>query len=110
MRGLRLESATGASRIVLWMLERLTVLAADEMLAVSHSLLERCEDLRLVGSTPSRVLGEGSSHGVDLDHFDVRLFDSATKAKYRRLSASKTTTSSLDLLVAYGETKVCRSL
>jgi len=84
VRGLRLESARGAKAALLWLMERLTVLAADDVLAVSRSLLERCGELRLVGRTPARVIGAGSSHGIDLAQFNPAEFAAERRLESRR--------------------------
>ena len=69
LRGLRLETTTGAQRLVLTALERLSCAVAHEVIAVSPSLRKRALDLRLVPARKIRVLGEGSSNGVDLSRF-----------------------------------------
>lgn len=66
LRGLRLETATGAQRIVLTALERLAMRCATDIVAVSESLRQRAIELRLVAPDRIQVLGSGSSNGVDL--------------------------------------------
>lgn len=70
LRGLRLETSTGLERILLTALERLAIRCATDVVAVSHSLRERALDLRLGQQQRIRVLGSGSSNGVDLDAAD----------------------------------------
>ena len=72
MRGLRLEGARSRlQRTVLWLVERLTVLLATEVVCVSHSLREEAAARRLFGLRDRPiVLGEGSSNGVDPDRWD----------------------------------------
>lgn len=66
LRGLRLETSTGAERRVLAALERLSMRCATDVVSVSESLRERALELRLVRPERIRVLGSGSSNGVDL--------------------------------------------
>lgn len=70
LRGLRLETATGAQRIVLTALERLAMRCATDVVAVSASLRQRAIELRLVAPDGIQVLGSGSSNGVDLSAAD----------------------------------------
>lgn len=69
LRGLRLETATGASRVVFRAVEALTLAAATSTIAVSESLKRRIADLHLGRSAKIVVLGRGSSNGVDLERF-----------------------------------------
>lgn len=69
LRGLPLETATGAKFKLLVILERLAFAAAHEALAVSPSLRARAVELGLVRPEKIVVLGAGSSNGVDLFHF-----------------------------------------
>lgn len=63
--GLRLETTTGLQRRILTAAERLTAALSTQVTANSRSLADRMKELRLTGSKPITVLGEGSSHGVD---------------------------------------------
>ncbi|MGA4508457.1 glycosyltransferase family 4 protein [Propionibacteriaceae bacterium G1746] len=67
--GLRLETETGLKRRVLAALERVAVMASTQVVANSASLAEELASEGLVGRRPVRVLGAGSSHGVDVMHF-----------------------------------------
>lgn len=69
LRGLRLETATGPSWVLLWCLERLTTFFATDILCVSFSLRDEAERLHLLGRGKAKVLGEGSSCGVDTQRF-----------------------------------------
>src|SRR5690606_5723648 len=73
--GLRLETVFGFKRAILWLMELLTSLSSTSILANSHSLAARYQSLGLAVRKKVDVLGEGSSHGVDLDRFykDVTL-------------------------------------
>jgi len=72
LRGLRLETSTGLQRFILTWMERLTSATATDVLAVSPSLRTRAIELELVPEKKIRVLGLGSSNGVD-----IRAMDSA---------------------------------
>ena len=67
--GLRLESASGVQRYILSTLERLTMKVSTQVLANSESLARRTQELGISPRRPIRVLGPGSSHGVDVDRF-----------------------------------------
>jgi glycosyltransferase involved in cell wall biosynthesis len=69
MLGLRLETATGPARAVLWAAEWVAVHAAHQVVTVSPSLLQRARALRLLGPRRGVVLGRGASNGVDVDRF-----------------------------------------
>lgn len=72
LRGLRLETTRGPSRLLLWLLERVTAECATHVLAVSHSLAAKYLELGLCDSDKITVLGSGSSHGVDLKRFSPK--------------------------------------
>lgn len=74
LRGLRLETSTGAQRAVLTAMEKLSIRAAHEVLSVSASLRQRAIELHLVAPEKIRVLGAGSSNGVDLGAFTTERF------------------------------------
>lgn len=67
--GLRLETATGISRGVFAALESLTARLSSEVVANSRSLADRAHALGVDGGHEIQVIGAGSSHGVDADHF-----------------------------------------
>lgn len=69
LRGLRLETTAGARRALLAAGERAAAAAAHRILCVSESLWRRHRELRLGDSAKTRVLGDGSSNGVDLARF-----------------------------------------
>ena len=69
LRGLRLETVFGAARCVLYLLEFLTARTSTAILAVSPSLKQEYCRLGLAAEKKVAVLGLGSSHGVDIDHF-----------------------------------------
>ncbi|MCW2537026.1 MAG: Capsular polysaccharide biosynthesis glycosyl transferase [Modestobacter sp.] len=72
MRGLRLEGAGSArERRLLWLMERLTVRLATDVVCVSASLLDEATRYRLFGRRDApRVLAQGSSNGVNPERWD----------------------------------------
>jgi glycosyltransferase involved in cell wall biosynthesis len=69
LRGLRLETATGPRRMILWLMEWLAIRSAHHVIVVSPSLLRRARELRLLTQKDGVVLGRGASNGVELDRF-----------------------------------------
>ncbi len=67
--GLRLETETGFRRYVLRLFERLTISQATTVVCNSHSLAAAVKQEGVMGRRVATVLGEGSSHGVDLEKF-----------------------------------------
>lgn len=66
MRGLRVEGADGPMSTVLWLMERIAVLCATDVVVVSRSLGEEARRRRLLGRR-AWLVGEGSSNGVRAD-------------------------------------------
>ena len=69
LRGLRLEGTRGFWQVVLTLLERLTAHCSTEILSVSESLKDRYQQRKLDVGRQITVLGKGSSHGVNIQHF-----------------------------------------
>lgn len=69
LRGLRMETATGAKRLLLSTTERVAALCAHKVVCVSSSLRDTFVHHRLGSSRQAVVLGGGSSNGVDADRF-----------------------------------------
>jgi glycosyltransferase involved in cell wall biosynthesis len=69
LRGLRMETANGALRPVLWLAERVACGVANRVVCVSPSLRQRALELRLVSPAKALVIGGGSSNGVDVERF-----------------------------------------
>ena len=67
--GLRLETETGLKRRILAGLERITIAASTQCVANSRSLARTTEALGLAPTGSIPVLGQGSSHGVNLQRF-----------------------------------------
>lgn len=69
LRGLRLETATGPKRLLLRAIEQLAASCAHVVLCNSESLRARARELGLAPENKLRLVGHGSSNGVDVDHF-----------------------------------------
>ncbi|GAB3259769.1 glycosyltransferase family 4 protein [Arthrobacter pigmenti] len=82
--GLRLETEVGLRRRVLSVMERVTAGLATDLVANSPSLALRAAELRVDANKDIKVLGRGSSHGVDLEKYsgtaDIGQVDAATLA------------------------------
>jgi glycosyltransferase involved in cell wall biosynthesis len=69
LRGLKLESTSGFKRRILLATERMAARCAHAVLCNSESLRAEALALRLAPSRKLRLLGEGSSNGVDIERF-----------------------------------------
>ncbi|MCI0416748.1 glycosyltransferase family 4 protein [bacterium] len=69
LRGLRLETKSGWQKFVLIQTERIASLCAHHVICVSSSLVQKAIRFRLVDPSKLRVLGKGSSNGVDVERF-----------------------------------------
>ena len=69
LRGLRLETSSGLARVVLKAAEKLAAACAHAVVCNSESLRQQTIALRLVPENKLRVLGGGSSNGVDIARF-----------------------------------------
>ena len=87
LRGLRLETERGLSRLVLWWAEWVVSRLASEIIAVSKSLREVYLSEKLSRPSKVRVLGLGASMGVDLSLF--RPASANEIPKLRNLAISK---------------------
>lgn len=65
IRGLRFETETGLRRALLSRADRLAAAAASQVYCVSNSLRQQVIELGLMEATSVRVVGSGSSNGVD---------------------------------------------
>jgi glycosyltransferase involved in cell wall biosynthesis len=75
LRGLRLESAAGAKREFLRRMEQIASRSAHAVIAVSHSLRVRALELGLATPSALKVIGNGSSNGVDVERFNPERID-----------------------------------
>jgi len=69
LRGLKLETTKGLKRQILLFAERLAAACAHVVLCNSESLRAKALALHLAPAAKLRVLGDGSSHGVDVERF-----------------------------------------
>lgn len=84
LHGLRLETAVGAQRFALLLLERLTSRQAHQTLAVSASLRHLALTLATVREEKIIVLGDGSCNGID-----VAKYRTAVLSQNKRLSLAE---------------------
>ena len=69
LRGLRLETSSGVKRQILSATERLAAACAQHVVCNSESLRAKALALRVAASGKLKLLGDGSSNGVDVDRF-----------------------------------------
>jgi glycosyltransferase involved in cell wall biosynthesis len=69
LRGLKLETAKGIKRMVLLAAERLASACSHSVLCNSESLRSEALDLGVAPASKLRLLGCGSSNGVDVERF-----------------------------------------
>ncbi|MGD0682078.1 MAG: glycosyltransferase family 4 protein [Terracidiphilus sp.] len=69
LRGLKLETSTGIKRRILLATERLASACSHAVLCNSESLRNQALALRLAPEAKLRLLGSGSSGGVDVERF-----------------------------------------
>lgn len=69
LRGLRLETTRGLKRAVLAAAEKTAVSCAHHVICVSESLRRLVVERHLVPASRTRVLGSGSSNGIDVERF-----------------------------------------
>jgi glycosyltransferase involved in cell wall biosynthesis len=70
LRGLRMETATGLKRRMLWLAEWLSCACAHSVVPLSESLRRRAVDLKLVPAAKANIVKH--SGGVDLTRFTPR--------------------------------------
>jgi len=69
LHGLRMETARVWKRRLLWLTEWIACHTADEVRSVSPSLRARMIALGLIGPERCKVVGSGTSNGVDIEHW-----------------------------------------
>jgi glycosyltransferase involved in cell wall biosynthesis len=74
--GLPLMEATGIKRIVLNLVEKLTYRCANHVYPNSKGLNDFILSEKFVKPDKLKVLGKGSSNGIDIDYFNTALFSS----------------------------------
>lgn len=70
LRGLRLETETGAKRAILGATERIASACATEVVCNSKSLLDAAVRGGFVPAEKARILGLGASNGIDAARFE----------------------------------------
>ena len=83
IHGLPLATARGLRRLVLWLSERASCQLAHEVICVSHSLAADVVRLRICPAARMRVMGSGSSNGVDTERFSPARYDRAARRRLR---------------------------
>ncbi|MRE71921.1 glycosyltransferase family 4 protein [Mammaliicoccus sciuri] len=69
VRGLRLETVTGIKYKILYLMEKVAMYCATDIVAISKSLKDRIIELNLNNNKPITVFGFGSSNGLNLSVF-----------------------------------------
>lgn len=69
LRGLRSETTRGVTRMILELMERITSALAHQVVCVSGSLRDEYLRRRLARPAKLRILGRGSSNGIDVSRF-----------------------------------------
>ena len=72
VRGLRLETVTGLKYKILYAMEKLAMYCSTDIIAISDSLKDKIVELGLAKQKDIKVLGYGSSNGVNLEKFDKK--------------------------------------
>lgn len=83
VRGLRLETVSGVKYKILYMMEKLAMYCATDIIAVSNSLKEKIIDLNLTNENKIKVLGKGSSNGLNLSKFNLEDNELETEIQQR---------------------------
>ena len=71
LHGLRLETARGAKRQLLWLAERIASGCAHTVICVSESLRRKYIQLGLASPGKLLILGHGSANGIDPAQFEL---------------------------------------
>ncbi|WP_239745293.1 glycosyltransferase family 4 protein [Mammaliicoccus sp. F-M27] len=69
VRGLRLETVSGIKYKILFLMEKIAMLCATDIIAISESLKTRIVELKLNNNKEIIVFGNGSSNGLNLNEF-----------------------------------------
>jgi lipopolysaccharide/colanic/teichoic acid biosynthesis glycosyltransferase len=84
LRGLRMETATGFKRLILWLAERTACACSHRVSPVSESLRRRAIELKLVSPAKAQSLGNGSC-GVDTERFTPKNRTTEKVAQLRQI-------------------------
>lgn len=89
--GLPLVEATGIKRVILNTVEKITYLCATKVYPNSFGLKEIIINSNFTSPTKIKVIGKGSSNGINTTHFDPSLFSTDQNNQLRKeLLFSKT--------------------
>lgn len=81
--GLPLMEATGIKRKILNAVERLTYACATKIYPNSEGLQKFILKQGFTHVNKLKIIGQGSSNGIDTSHFDPQLYDESLKAELR---------------------------
>lgn len=81
--GLPLMEAKGKKRILLDLVEKITYAAASKIYPNSYGLQQIIIDLKFTNIKKLKVIGNGSSNGIDTDYFNPELYTDDDKEKLR---------------------------
>src|SRR5690606_18981697 len=81
--GLPLMEANGKKRILLDLVEKITYAAASKIYPNSYRLQQIIIDLKFTDIKKLKVIGNGSSNGIDTDYFNPELYTNEDKEKLR---------------------------
>ncbi|MEZ4372070.1 MAG: glycosyltransferase family 4 protein [Polyangiaceae bacterium] len=85
LRGLRYETSRGLRRAMFKGLDHASVLFSEVVVVNSHSVLTAARKDHLFGLTPARVLGHGSSNGVDVaSRFNIEMQEPQARQQARQ--------------------------
>ena len=83
LRGLAYQRQLGLKRMLIKWAARVAGRRADQIIAVSHGVKGVAEEDGICGKTPIRVLGHGSSNGVDLKRFSLARLAEGKSIRFR---------------------------
>ena len=81
--GLPLMEATGKKRVLLNAVEKMTYRCATKVYPNSKGLYDFIEKEKFTKPSKLKIIGQGSSNGIDTSYFDPILFQVETKQKLR---------------------------
>ena len=82
--GLPLMETTGIKRVILNLVEKLTYACATKIYPNSNGLKEIIVQEKFCASSKLKVLGNGSSNGIDIGYFDPELFTESQNLDLRQ--------------------------
>jgi len=82
--GLPLVEATGIKRLILNTVEKITYACATKIYPNSYGLMDIILEHRFTGPQKLKVIGNGSSNGIDTQYFNPDLYTEKDKAEFRK--------------------------